>query len=63
MSLHYAPDFFKTMTTQKRDDLREQKWPKAQVLQHEKDLQDTRLLELYIILPQKALDMWITCGK
>eukprot|EP00971_Amphidinium_carterae_P216227 4292295-Amphidinium_carterae.1 len=60
MSLHYAPDFFKTLTTQKRDDLRALEWTEAQVQQHEQELQATKLLELYAILPQKAVDMWIT---
>eukprot|EP00971_Amphidinium_carterae_P092630 1834548-Amphidinium_carterae.2 len=63
MSLHCAPDFFKTITTQKRDDLREREWPEEQVLEREQDLQETKLLELYAVLPQKAIDMWITCGK
>eukprot|EP00971_Amphidinium_carterae_P350732 6491712-Amphidinium_carterae.3 len=66
MSLHYAPDFFKTLTMQKRDDLthlRAQQWTEAQVQQNEQELQDAKLLELYTVLPQKALDMWITCGK
>eukprot|EP00971_Amphidinium_carterae_P265160 5259751-Amphidinium_carterae.1 len=30
MSLHYAPEFFKTITTQRRDGLREQNWEEAQ---------------------------------
>eukprot|EP00971_Amphidinium_carterae_P349456 6491025-Amphidinium_carterae.2 len=63
MSLHYAPDFFKTITTQKRDDLREREWPEEQVRERELDLQGQQLLELYAVLPQKALDMWITCGR
>eukprot|EP00971_Amphidinium_carterae_P323853 6436275-Amphidinium_carterae.5 len=53
MSLHYAPDFFKTLTTQTRDELREQKWPEAQVQQREQELRDTKLLELYTIILQK----------
>eukprot|EP00971_Amphidinium_carterae_P326784 6457791-Amphidinium_carterae.1 len=63
MSLHYAPDFFKTITTQTRDDLREREWPEEQVQGRERELQETKLLELYAVLPQRALDMWITCGK
>eukprot|EP00971_Amphidinium_carterae_P279023 5538977-Amphidinium_carterae.5 len=34
-----------------------------QVQQHEKVLQTEKIIELYIILPQKALDMWLTLGK
>eukprot|EP00971_Amphidinium_carterae_P050030 985907-Amphidinium_carterae.3 len=56
MILHYAPDFFKTLTMQKRDDLKAQQWTEAQVQQHEQELQATKLLELYTVLPQKALD-------
>eukprot|EP00971_Amphidinium_carterae_P017313 341423-Amphidinium_carterae.3 len=63
MSMHYAPDFFKTITTQKRDDLRELNWDEEQVQQREQELRDTKLLELYAIIPQKAADMWITCGR
>eukprot|EP00971_Amphidinium_carterae_P059218 1170962-Amphidinium_carterae.2 len=63
MSLHYAPDFFKTITAQKRDDLREEQWPEAQVQQREQELRDTKLLELYTVISQKAIDMWITRGK
>eukprot|EP00971_Amphidinium_carterae_P227561 4513936-Amphidinium_carterae.1 len=64
MSLHYAPEFFKTITTQTRDDLRAQDWTEEQqVRERELDLQGQQLLELYAILPQNALDMWITCGK
>eukprot|EP00971_Amphidinium_carterae_P278089 5520130-Amphidinium_carterae.1 len=46
MSLHYTPDFFKTITTQKRDDLREREWPEEQVQEREWELQETILLEL-----------------
>eukprot|EP00971_Amphidinium_carterae_P190378 3778310-Amphidinium_carterae.2 len=63
MSMHYAPDFFKTMTTQKRDDLRGLNWDEEQVQLREQELRDTKLLELYAIIPQKAVDMWITCGR
>eukprot|EP00971_Amphidinium_carterae_P266483 5286266-Amphidinium_carterae.2 len=63
MSSHYAPDFFETITTQKRDDLREQNWSEEQVRERELDLQGQQLLEHYAILPQKALDMWIMCGR
>eukprot|EP00971_Amphidinium_carterae_P122541 2426231-Amphidinium_carterae.1 len=58
MSLHYAPDFFKTITMQKRDDLRAQDFPEREAM-----LQGQQLLALYAILPEKALDMWITCGR
>eukprot|EP00971_Amphidinium_carterae_P151659 3006200-Amphidinium_carterae.1 len=57
MSLHYAPDFFKTIATQRRD-VRQQKWDEAQVQQMEQKLRDTKLLELYAIIPEKAIDMW-----
>eukprot|EP00971_Amphidinium_carterae_P222566 4417476-Amphidinium_carterae.2 len=63
MSLHYAPDFFKTITMQNRDDLRAREYPEQQVLGGETLLQGQQLLELYAVLPQRALEMWITCGK
>eukprot|EP00971_Amphidinium_carterae_P023633 466185-Amphidinium_carterae.1 len=63
ISLHYAPDFFEKLTLQKLDGLRHKGWDEDQVLQHERVLQETKLLELYIVLPQRALEMWMTCGK
>eukprot|EP00971_Amphidinium_carterae_P054106 1065555-Amphidinium_carterae.1 len=63
MSLHYAPEFFKTITTQERDDLRAHHYPEEQVQQRETVLQSQQLLELYAVLPARALEMWITCGK
>eukprot|EP00971_Amphidinium_carterae_P002054 40683-Amphidinium_carterae.1 len=63
MSLHYAPEFFKTITTQNRDDLRAQHYPEEQVRERETILQLQQLLELYGVLPARALEMWITCGK
>eukprot|EP00971_Amphidinium_carterae_P015341 302841-Amphidinium_carterae.1 len=63
MSLHYAPDFFKTLKEQKRDDLRAQNWDEAQVRGLEAQLQGQHIMELYIVLPEHALRMWITCGK
>eukprot|EP00971_Amphidinium_carterae_P115658 2290977-Amphidinium_carterae.3 len=63
LSLHYAPTFFSALTKQKLEDLRQLGWPEQQAVQHELVLRDTKLLELYIVLPQKALDMWITCGS
>eukprot|EP00971_Amphidinium_carterae_P257250 5107004-Amphidinium_carterae.1 len=63
LSLHYAPTFFSTITKQKMNDKRQAGWPEQQVVQHEMVLRDTKLLELYTVLPQKTLDMWITCGS
>eukprot|EP00971_Amphidinium_carterae_P044776 880818-Amphidinium_carterae.1 len=63
ISLHYAPNFFNTMRHQRLDNLRHQGWEEAQVRQHEQVLQNTKLLELYIVLPGKAIDMWQLHGK
>eukprot|EP00971_Amphidinium_carterae_P172293 3415638-Amphidinium_carterae.1 len=63
MSMHYAPDFFKTLKDQKRDDLRAQNWDEEQVRAMETALQGQELMEFYTILPEKALQMWIACGK
>eukprot|EP00971_Amphidinium_carterae_P163373 3239426-Amphidinium_carterae.1 len=63
LSLHYAPNFFSTLTKQKLNDKRRLGWPEQQVLTHEQVLRDTKLLELYTVLPQEAIDMWITCGS
>eukprot|EP00971_Amphidinium_carterae_P115616 2290261-Amphidinium_carterae.2 len=63
MSMHYAPEFFKTIKDQRRDDLRALNWDEAQVREREMHLQGQHLLELYTVLPQKALEMWITCGR
>eukprot|EP00971_Amphidinium_carterae_P292801 5812933-Amphidinium_carterae.1 len=63
MSLHYAPEFIKTITMQNRDDLRTQEYPEEQVLERETILQGQQLLELYAVLPARAFEMWITCGK
>eukprot|EP00971_Amphidinium_carterae_P295227 5862948-Amphidinium_carterae.1 len=63
MSLHYTPDFFKTLKDQKRVDLRQQDWDEAQVRNLAMQLQGQHIMELYTILPEKALRMWITCGK
>eukprot|EP00971_Amphidinium_carterae_P299361 5947845-Amphidinium_carterae.1 len=61
--MHYAPDFFKTLKDQKRDDLRALNWQEEQVRAIETQLQGQQLLELYTILPEKALNTWITCGR
>eukprot|EP00971_Amphidinium_carterae_P031133 612711-Amphidinium_carterae.1 len=63
MSSNYAPTFFSTLLEQRRDDLRELKWQEEQVRSMETKLRGEQLLELYTILPEKALNMWITCGK
>eukprot|EP00971_Amphidinium_carterae_P161320 3198862-Amphidinium_carterae.1 len=63
MSINYAPTFFSTLLEQKRDDLRALNWQEEQVRAMETKLQGEQLLELYTILPEKALNMWITCGK
>eukprot|EP00971_Amphidinium_carterae_P061744 1222783-Amphidinium_carterae.1 len=65
MSMHYAPDFFKTLKDQKRDehDLRAQDWDEAQVRAMETNLQGQQLMELYTVIPEKALQMWIACGR
>eukprot|EP00971_Amphidinium_carterae_P320168 6364341-Amphidinium_carterae.1 len=63
MSMHYAPDFFKTLKNQKRYDLRALHWEEEQVLAMETRLQGQELLELYTVLPEKALQMWISCGR
>eukprot|EP00971_Amphidinium_carterae_P068100 1348062-Amphidinium_carterae.1 len=60
MSMHYAPEFFKTIKDQRRDDLRALNWDEVQVREREMHLQGQHLLELYKVLPQKALEMWIT---
>eukprot|EP00971_Amphidinium_carterae_P224817 4460073-Amphidinium_carterae.1 len=62
MSLHYAPTFFRTMLDQKRDDLQAQNWDEEQVRAMETKLQG-ELYELYTVLPEKALNMWIACGR
>eukprot|EP00971_Amphidinium_carterae_P290093 5759848-Amphidinium_carterae.2 len=63
ISLHYAPNFFNTMKTQRLDNLRQQAWEEDRVRQHEHVLQNTKLLKLYIVLPEKAMDMWLQLGK
>eukprot|EP00971_Amphidinium_carterae_P348849 6490704-Amphidinium_carterae.2 len=63
LSLHYAPTFFSTLTKQKMQDKRDLGWPEEQVQVHEQVLRDTQVLELYMVLSQKAIDMWITCGS
>eukprot|EP00971_Amphidinium_carterae_P045102 887366-Amphidinium_carterae.1 len=63
ISYHYAPTFFDTMKQQKLDHLRRQNWEEEQVQQHKHVLQMKKILELYIVLPQKALDMWLQLGK
>eukprot|EP00971_Amphidinium_carterae_P179203 3554726-Amphidinium_carterae.1 len=54
---------FKTLKNQKRDDLRALHWEEEQVLAMETTLQGQELLELYTVLPEKALHMWIACGR
>eukprot|EP00971_Amphidinium_carterae_P180870 3587932-Amphidinium_carterae.2 len=63
ISLHYAPNFFNTIKLQRLDSLQHQGWEEDQVRQHERVLQNTKLLELYIVLPERALDMWTKLGK
>eukprot|EP00971_Amphidinium_carterae_P028596 563021-Amphidinium_carterae.1 len=63
MSIHYAPTFFRTLLDQKRDDLRALEWQKEQVRAMETRLRGEQLQELYTVLPEKALNMWISCGK
>eukprot|EP00971_Amphidinium_carterae_P124328 2463009-Amphidinium_carterae.1 len=63
MSIHYAPTFFKTLLDQTRDDLRAQDWEEEQVRAMETKLQGEQLYELYTVLPEKALNMWISCGR
>eukprot|EP00971_Amphidinium_carterae_P305389 6068893-Amphidinium_carterae.1 len=63
MSIHYAPTFFSTLLEQKRDNLRALDWQEEQVRAMETRLRGEHLLELYTILPEKALNMWITCGR
>eukprot|EP00971_Amphidinium_carterae_P244380 4852514-Amphidinium_carterae.2 len=63
ISLHYAPTFFNTMKIQRLDNLRQQGWEEDQIRQHEHVLQNTKLLELYIVLPEKTIDMWLQLGK
>eukprot|EP00971_Amphidinium_carterae_P059146 1169558-Amphidinium_carterae.1 len=63
MSMHYAPDFFKTIKDQKRDDLRALHWDEEQVRAMETTLQGQELMELYTILPEKTSQMWIACGR
>eukprot|EP00971_Amphidinium_carterae_P334403 6469679-Amphidinium_carterae.1 len=55
MSMHNAPDFSKTIKDQRRDDLRALNWEEAQVRELELSLQGQQLLELYTVLPEKAL--------
>eukprot|EP00971_Amphidinium_carterae_P230261 4569755-Amphidinium_carterae.1 len=62
-SLHYAPTFFNTLKQQKLNGLRDAGWDEAQEVQHEQVLLDTKLLELYIVLLQRALDMWLKLGR
>eukprot|EP00971_Amphidinium_carterae_P110837 2195504-Amphidinium_carterae.2 len=38
-------------------------WPKQQVQRHEQVLRNTKVLELYTVISQRAIDMWITCGS
>eukprot|EP00971_Amphidinium_carterae_P155383 3081679-Amphidinium_carterae.1 len=63
MSSHYAPTFFATLLNQKRDDLRALQWQEEQVQALETSLRGEVQLELYTILPERALNMWITCGR
>eukprot|EP00971_Amphidinium_carterae_P251264 4987870-Amphidinium_carterae.1 len=63
MSMHYAPDFFKMLKDQKRDDLRALHWDEEQVRAMETRLQGEELLKLYTVLPKNALQMWIACGR
>eukprot|EP00971_Amphidinium_carterae_P088373 1748403-Amphidinium_carterae.1 len=63
ISYQYAPNFFNTMKIHQLDNLRKQGWKEEQVRQHEHVLQNTKLLELYIILPEKAIDMWLRLGS
>eukprot|EP00971_Amphidinium_carterae_P318880 6338614-Amphidinium_carterae.1 len=51
------------MKIQRLDHLRQQLWEEKQIRQHEHVLQNTKLLGLYIILPEKAIDMWLQLGK
>eukprot|EP00971_Amphidinium_carterae_P241690 4798791-Amphidinium_carterae.3 len=63
ISLHYVPTFFDTLKQQKLNGFRDKGWEEAQVLQHEQVLRETKLLELYIVLRQQALDMWLKLGR
>eukprot|EP00971_Amphidinium_carterae_P258292 5126931-Amphidinium_carterae.3 len=47
ISYHYAPNFFNRMKNQKLDNLRRQ------------GLDEKQIMELYIVLPEKALQMWL----
>eukprot|EP00971_Amphidinium_carterae_P342715 6482119-Amphidinium_carterae.2 len=37
-------------------------WEEAQVQQHEQALRTTKILELYTIIPQRAIDAWTFLG-
>eukprot|EP00971_Amphidinium_carterae_P162500 3221514-Amphidinium_carterae.1 len=62
-NFYYAPTFFSTMKQQKLENLRQQGWPEEQVRIHETALQQEKILELYIILPEKTLKMWLRLGR
>eukprot|EP00971_Amphidinium_carterae_P104626 2071979-Amphidinium_carterae.2 len=58
-----APDFFNTLKLQRLDYLRQLGWEEEHARQHEQVLQETKLRELYIVLPEGALEMWTKLGK
>eukprot|EP00971_Amphidinium_carterae_P244832 4861108-Amphidinium_carterae.3 len=62
ISYYYAPNFSDALKDQKLNNLRHQGWEEPQIQMHEEALRKEKIMELYIILPEIALDMWIQHG-
>eukprot|EP00971_Amphidinium_carterae_P334593 6469951-Amphidinium_carterae.1 len=56
---YYAPNFFDALKNQKLDNQRHRGWEEQQVQMQETVLRNDKIMELYIILPEKALEMWL----
>eukprot|EP00971_Amphidinium_carterae_P001348 26783-Amphidinium_carterae.1 len=62
ISWHYAPTFFENLKQQNFNTLPDEGWEEAQVQLHEQALRTTKILALYTILPQRAMDAWTLLG-
>eukprot|EP00971_Amphidinium_carterae_P336012 6472133-Amphidinium_carterae.2 len=62
ISYYYAPQFFDAVKDQNLTNLRQIGFEEDQIQAPEEVLKKEKMMELYIILPEKALDMWLQRG-